>query len=323
MSISLIVTHNDVSCDLGYLCVGAVKLTYVKRGEPSALEFSVARDLRKDVFAFYEGDSVAFSADGANMFFGYIFSKSRNKEQIITVRAYDLLRYLKNRDTYIYSGQSASSLLRLILADYKLEAGEIEESGYILPDRIESNQSLFDIILTAEELSRKATGKEFILYDDFGKICFKNKENMELPLLASSEMDGLVDFNYTTSIDNDTYNRVKLFVGRESNICYQAENSESVKNWGVLQYTEVLTREELLSGAAFSELAESILLQKNRRTTDLVIEDMGDVTVRAGCFIWVYISGDVDIAKRALVSKAVHTFENGLHKMKLSLELED
>ncbi len=323
MTVSLIVTHNNSSCDLSDICVGKIKLTYVKRGETSVLEFSVARDLKSSVFGFYEGDSVGFSVDGVNMFFGYIFTKSRDKEQIITVRAYDQLRYLKNKDTYIYSGQSASSLLRLILDDYNLEKGEIEESGYILPDRVESNQSLFDIILTAEELSRKATGKEFILYDDYGKICFKNKENMELALIASSEADGLINFNYSTSIDADTYNRVKLFIGRESNFCFQAENASSINEWGVLQYTEVLIREKLLSGAACSELAESILSQKNRRTTTLITEDMGEPSVRAGCYVWVYVSGNVEIAQRAVVSRAVHTFENGLHKMKLSLELED
>ncbi|MCD8090001.1 MAG: hypothetical protein LUD81_05160, partial [Clostridiales bacterium] len=187
---------------------------------------------------------------------------------------------------------------------------------------IESNQSLFDIILTAAELTKKATGKEFILYDDYGKICFKNKENMALPLLAKEEMDGLIDFSYSTSIDSDTFNKVKLFLSREGSSCFGAENSESIDEWGVLQYTEILTRQNLLSGAASAELAESILSEKNRKTRSLVIEDMGDVSVRAGSRIWVSLSADEEIAERAYVSKAVHTFENGLHRMKLNIDLE-
>ncbi len=322
MNIEMIVTHKNESCDIGSLCTGRIKLSFYKSGEPSCLEFSVARDLTEKVFGFYEGDSVGFTAEGTKMFFGYIFSKSRTKEQIITVKAYDQLRYLKNKDTYIYSGQTASSLLKLILDDCKLTAGEIENSGYVLPDRIESNQSLFDIILTAAELTKKATGKEFILYDDYGKICFKNKENMELPLLAKEEMDGLIDFSYTTSIDEDTYNRVKLFLSREETSCFTAEDSETMAEWGILQYTEVLTRKNILSGAASAELAEAVLSEKNRKTETLVIEDMGDVSVRAGSRIWVCLSAESEIARTAYVSRAVHTFENGLHKMKLNIDLE-
>ncbi|MCD7905055.1 MAG: hydrolase [Clostridiales bacterium] len=322
MALELIVTHNNESCDIGEFCVGSVKLCYYKSGEPSSLEFSVARDLSEKFFGFYEGDSVGLIADGTKMFYGYIFTKSRTKEQIITVKAYDQLRYLKNKDTYIYYGQTASSLLRLIIDDYRLEAGEIEESGYVLPERIESNQSLFDIILTAVSLTKKAAGKEFILYDDYGRLCFKNKENMELPLLAKEEMDGLIDFTYVTSIDSGTYNRVKLFLSREESSCFSAEDSETIDEWGILQYTEVLTRENLLSGAASAEMAQSILAEKNRRTQSLVIEDVGDTTVRAGSRIWVCLSGEGEIAKTAYVERTVHTFENGLHRMKLNIDLE-
>ncbi|MCD8089336.1 MAG: hydrolase, partial [Clostridiales bacterium] len=131
MKIEMIVTHKNESCDIGALCGGVIRLCYYKSGSPSSLEFSVARDLSEKVFGFYEGDSVGFIVDGTKMFYGYIFTKSRTREQIITVKAYDQLRYLKNKDTYIYSGRTASSLLKLILADYKLTAGEIESSGYV------------------------------------------------------------------------------------------------------------------------------------------------------------------------------------------------
>ncbi len=321
MGISLIINNGSEQFDMAAICCGKIKLTYYRSGSPSVLEFSVARDAAEDVFPFYEGSTAAFSVDGVNMFYGYVFTKSRSKEQIITVRAYDQLRYLKNKDTYIYSGISCSSLVRLIADDFRLRTGAIEESGYILPDRIESNTSLFDIILTGIELTKKATGREFILYDDFGSLCFKDTNNMVLPLLAKEEMEGLMDFRMTTSIDSDTYNRVKLFIGREENVCYTAQDEESIGKWGVLQYTDILTKQDILSGAASQEAAEGILRAKNRISRSITIEDMGDVTVRGGSRIWLNISGDENIAKTVVVDRAVHTFENGLHKMSLSLEL--
>ncbi|MCD8159410.1 MAG: hypothetical protein LUD77_11175 [Clostridiales bacterium] len=49
---------------------------------------------------------------------------------------------------------------------------------------------------------------------------------------------------------------------------------------------------------------------------------MGDATVRADSRIWVCLSGDRDIAEKGYVERAVHTFENGFHKMKLNIDLE-
>ncbi len=319
MDIQLIINNKKTQFDVAPICCGKIKLSYYRSGAPSALEFSVARDIAESVFPFYEGSTVAFTVDGVNMFYGYVFTKTRTKEQIISVKAYDQLRYLKNKDTYIYYGKTCSGLVRLIADDFKLKTGEIEESGYVLPDRIESNTTLFDIILTGIDLTKKATGKEFILYDDFGKLCFKDTNNMTLPLLAKEEMQGLMDFTLTTSIDSDTYNRVKLFIGHEEDICYMAEDGESIDEWGVLQYTDVLTRKELLSGAAFDELARSILKAKNRRGRSIILEDLGDPTVRGGSRIWLSLSGDENIAKTVVVDRAIHTFENGLHKMSLSL----
>ncbi len=321
MKTELILNSGGSVFDIGSICGGNIRLEYEKSGKPSVLEFSVVGGLIENEPEINEGDSVSFRADGTDMFLGYVFTKTVTKDNVTRIKAYDQLRYLKNKDTYIYSGRTASSLLRLILADFKLKPGIIEETGYVLPDRIEANQSLFDIILTATELTKMATGKDFVLYDDFGSICYRDIDNMELPLLAKTEMDGLIDFSLETSIDRDTYNRVKLFLNRESALCYSAESSETIDRWGVLQYTRILTKKEQNTAAAMGDGAGGILARKNRKSVLLTLEDMGDPTVRAGSRIWVSIDGGEKIAKTAVVTRAVHIFENGLHRMKLSLDL--
>ena len=50
---------------------------------------------------------------------------------------------------------------------------------------------------------------KYCLYDDFGKLTLKNIESMKLDLLVDSET--AENYDYTSSIDSNTYNKVKLF----------------------------------------------------------------------------------------------------------------
>ena len=59
-----------------------------------------------------------------------MFKKQSDKENIINVTAYDQLRYLKNKDTYIYSNKTVSELIEMIAADFNLRVGVLEDTGF-------------------------------------------------------------------------------------------------------------------------------------------------------------------------------------------------
>ena len=61
------------------------------------------------------------------MFFGYIFTKKIIDNNIINIVAYNSIRYLVARDTYIYKNKTASQVLKMICADFGLKY-----RGYIL-----------------------------------------------------------------------------------------------------------------------------------------------------------------------------------------------
>ena len=65
-------------------------------GVPGKLTFKVLADRFLD---FSEGSAVQLRLDGAKVFFGFVFTQKRDKENRISVTAYDQLRYLKNKDT--------------------------------------------------------------------------------------------------------------------------------------------------------------------------------------------------------------------------------
>lgn len=286
-----------------------------RQGTPSKLVFRVVAD---DQLNFTEGDPVRFEYDGTNVFYGFVFSKRRNKDGIIQVTAYDQLRYLKNKNTYLYKNKTATELIKMIAKDFNLKCGEMDNTAFIIKKRVEDNKTLFDIIQTALDLTLINEKKMYILYDDFGKLSLKNIENMKLDLVIQD--DTAHDFNYESSIDKMTFSRVRLFrKNKETGMVdiYQAQSTESINQWGVLQYTETI--DENTDGKT---KADNILTLYNSKTRSLAITNaLGDPTVRAGCSLIIKLElGDVSLNNQYLVvESARHNFTENNHVMNLQL----
>ncbi|OYO84894.1 hypothetical protein CG709_14725, partial [Lachnotalea glycerini] len=77
-----------------------IELTSERKGIPAKLVFKVLKD---SGYPMYEGQAVTLKINGTGVFYGYIFTKNRDKEQRITYTCYDQLRYFKNKDTYLYT----------------------------------------------------------------------------------------------------------------------------------------------------------------------------------------------------------------------------
>ena len=180
-----------------------VEWTTERKGAPSTLKFSVVKD---GIIDFTEGNSVRLKVDGENVFYGFVFAKSRDKEQIISVTAYDQLRYLKNKDTYVYTNKTASDVIRMIIADFELNAGTIEDTSFVIATRTEDNKELFDVIYNALDLELVNKGNLFILYDDFGQLCLKGADKMRVDVLINGDTGE--NFEYKSSIDRSEERRV-------------------------------------------------------------------------------------------------------------------
>lgn len=103
MNIKLIIINKKNEYDISNLCGGDIKVDREIAGVPSKLTFTVYKNVTSETgYAFTEGDNVRLWVDGYPMFNGYIFTRKRGKEQEVQVTAYDQMRYLKNKDTYVY-----------------------------------------------------------------------------------------------------------------------------------------------------------------------------------------------------------------------------
>lgn len=291
-----------------------VKWSSERCGSPSKLTFKVVKD---DVLNIQEGNIVKFRWDGNNVFYGYIFSKKRDKENIISVTCYDQLRYLKNKDTYVYTNKTASEVLQLIAEDFKLKTGTVDDTGYKIPSRVEDNQTLFDIIQTALDLTMENKKELYVLYDDFGQIALRKMDNMRVNILIDEET--AENISYTSSIDESTYNKIKLVFNNEETgkrDFYVVQDSNNIDRWGVLQYYDKLQKGE--NGKA---KADALIQLYNKKTRKLDIKNaFGDCRVRAGSLVGIRLNlGDMILDNWMLVESCKHVFKLDEHFMDITV----
>lgn len=292
--------------------------TTERKSSPGKLEFKVLKD---NIINYEEGNPISFKVNGNKVFYGFVFTKKREKDKIIKTTAYDQLRYLKNKSSYVYVDKRADELVRMIANDFQLNVGTLENTNYKIAKKSESNQALFDIILNALDETIQYKKEMYVLYDDFGQICLKNLEQMKVGLIIDEET--AQNFDYQSSIDTDTYNKVKLVFDNEKTgkrEVYIAQDTSNMNKWGVLQYFDTI--DEKTNGAV---KAKTLLNLYNQKTRNLEIKNaIGDIRVRGGSLIIVNLDlGDVKLQNFMLVEKAKHTFKNGEHFMDLTLRGQD
>ncbi|MEG0258698.1 MAG: hydrolase, partial [Lysinibacillus sp.] len=281
-----------------------------RKGSPGKLTFKVVKD---EALGFNEGNPVRFTYEGAKIFYGFVFTKKRSNNDLIEVTAYDQLRYFKLKDTYVYSNKTATQLLKMIIADFKLNYGSADDTKYRIPSAVMDNKEMFEIMQHALSETLANAGEMYVLYDEFGGLVLNNIKDMRLDLLID-ETTG-EGFEYTSSIDNETYNKIKLVrenkeTGKRE--VFIAQDSENMNNWGVLQYFESI--QENVNGKI---KANALLSMYNRKSRKLSVKGaFGDVRVRGGSSIAIQLYlGDVDVANFMIVENVKHTFNESEHKM--------
>lgn len=285
-----------------------------RKGSPGILKFTV---VKTDNIEFDEGNPVRLIVDGKKVFFGFVFKRKRDKEHHIEVTAYDQLRYFKNKETYVYKNKRADQVIDMMARDFGLPIGSLANTGYVIPNKVEDNKTLFDIAQNALDDTLMYRKKMFVLYDDFGKLTLKNIESMKLDLLIDAETGQ--NFSYESGIDEQTYNQIKLVYDNEETgkrEVYIAKDSSNINKWGILQYYESESTNEGLI-----EKVNSLLELYNQKTRKLKIDGaFGDTRVRAGSSVIVMLNlGDITVHNLMVCEKVKHHFNNDFHTMDLTL----
>lgn len=313
MKFELIIENNG---EFYFPCVlDTVRWSTKRRGCPGELNFSVIQD---DTLNFEEGNPVRLKIDDKNVFYGFVFTKKRDKQSIIKVTAYDQLRYLNNNDTYRFVNKTASDIIKIIAGDFNLNLGTIENTGFTIPKILEDNSKLFDIIYKALDMELTNTKNLYIFYDDFGKLTLTSLENMKVDLIIDEETGQ--NYDYKSTIDEETYNKIKIISENsdtEPRSIYIAQDGNNINKWGILQYFDTFT-----NGEDGKIKADSLLSLYNNKTRNLKItKAFGDTHVRAGSMPVVNLNlGDVKLKNYMMVEKCTHIFSESDHTMDLHLK---
>lgn len=295
-------------------CVTTVSYNTERTGSPGKLDFTIIKAGDLD---FLEGDVVRLSVDGELIFYGWVFTKSKDRWGIIEVTCYDRIRYLKANASYAFYNQRADEIIAQIAADLQVDVSNLANTGYVIPSLVETDQSCLDIIQGVLEDTLLNTGDIYVLYDDGKGLALQRPEDMQVPVMIGDK-SLLTEYTYKTDIDSQTYNSVKLArpnedTGRADVVV--VEDSANIGQWGLLQLYQQVDGD--LNTAQMTAQAQATLEYYNRRLRTLKVNSLGVPGVRAGSMIRMKVQGlgDINLDQWVLLEKVTHTWENDVHTM--------
>lgn len=296
--------------------VQSVRWTTNRTGAPGKLNFSIVKSGDLD---FVEGDEVRFSAGGRLQFYGWVFTKVKDRWGVIEVTCYDRLRYLKASASYNFVNLSAGDILRRIAGDLQLQTSLVADTGYAIPSLVKQEQTCLDIMAAAIQQTLLNTGKLFVLFDDGAGLCLQEPESMKSDAVIGAG-SLLTDYSYQTDIDRQTYNMVKLVRPNKQTggaDAFVVQDSKTIAQWGLLELYQKL--DENMNDAQAQARARASLEYYNRRLRTLKVSSLGVPGLRAGQMVLFQIPGlgDINLDQYVLLEQAEHAWENGVHTMEL------
>lgn len=217
-----------------------------------------------------------------NIFKGYVFKTEKSGKRCV-ITAYDQLIYMQmSKDSRTYKDKRANDLLLNLVDDFKLHAlnpPQFVNTEYKIPERVEDNVSLLDMMINALDLTAKNGGGRCWLWDDFGSLTLHREEMMAVTTSFAS-MGFVENYNYVEDLsesytvvkvrqDTDKDNKSKDFI---------EENANLIKMYGRIQYYEKADKDEDGRKKAQSLYSELSRIKVSFSLTGV----QGDVRVRGG-----------------------------------------
>lgn len=320
LDIQFILQDNQtgVTYDASELLIGATCSSQLA-GQPGKLAFDIVRD---GTLKFYEGSPCSLIVEGYKLFFGWVFAKSRKDNLITSVTAYDQKRYLKNSDTKVFPASTVSDRFVRLCSEFQLKHKIVHKSEFILPPKRYDDKTLADMTEDGIDLTLIHSGRWYLIRDNFGVLEFLDMEKLKTNLILG-DASLMTGYDYQTSIDEDTFNQIKLTQENKKTAkrdVYIVKDSSTIARWGLLQYPQNV--DENANPAQIAQRAEQLLKLKNRVTRKLTIDAIGDFRVMPGNGIWVETQmDDMKISRYMVVHAVSHTIKNKFHSMKVTLEV--
>jgi hypothetical protein len=267
-----------------------------------------------------EGHTLLFMDDTTEYFRGTVFTQSKNQSFNQSIKAYDQLIYLvKNKNSYVFTNQTATQIIQRLCGDYQIPMGEIKDTGYRIPALVVDGETLYDIAYKAIYATFKQTGRRFYLGSSGGSIYLAEKLDQVNYIVIEDEVN-LLDFTLDTSIEDSATSVVMVAGEEKSAITIRAKNDSLAADIGTIQYYEKVT--DKLNSAQLQERVNKAMADKGKVISRLSISCIGDTSVMTGTAIHLVIR-DMGIWQGYYVDSDSHVFKGNSHTMSIELSETD
>ncbi len=265
-----------------------------------------------------DGDQCVVYYKDKEIFRGLIEKHTQGRNKMLDIVAYDNMYYLaNNKDSFSYQNKTATQIFQDIMQRSGMQAGEVSDTAYVIPELPKSKTTYYDVLLDALSSTYKATGKRYYISSSEGKIHLKKRaENITQWVLATNA--NISDYSYTKSIAG-IKTRVKV-LSKEDTVVHEEVNEALEKKIG--RFMDVESMSDRQNEAQIKELTKSIFDEKGKPKRSLNISAMGIIDIIAGGCAYVIIP-HLSVKRTFYIDEDTHTFTRNAHTMKLKLNFAD
>lgn len=299
---------------------GQIEHTTALDGQAGELTVLLQQD-PNGILSLSNGSILRFSVDGEGIFYGYIFRLKTDGTDTYEITAYDQMRYLKNEEVYLTENLSASQIFEAICKDASenMKYQVITPTTFIPPEYLHDGTTLYEIIeYGIQHTNVNVPEKHYFIRDNFGVLEFtelgENKTNL---IIGDGSL--LTSYEYEKSIDDETYNSIKVYRDNEDTgkrDVWLSVDSTTQQRWGKLQM--VVQADDGMNEAQIKEIGDNYLKLYNRESETMSLTAIGHPQLRAGMGFRLKIA-KLGIDMDMWIENAKHFYEKDYHTMELEV----
>ncbi|WP_438824068.1 XkdQ/YqbQ family protein [Bacillus sp. JJ1503] len=272
-------------------------------------------DGRSQEVEFLNGGRIEFRNHSKVNFIGVIFSTDISENGDMHITAYDENIYLlKSVETRKFSKMKASDIAKRLCADFGIPAGQIADTGYVIPTLICREKSLYEILLMALTVTRNQTGKRFFIWSKNGRLMITTGSGQVSKYMIEAGTN-ILNANYSQSIE-ETKTRVKVFGGKDGKFVASARNGTLENEIGIMQVVEKMNEDATKSQV--EQRAKQLLKERAVIDDQATVTALGIDEIITGTAVYVR-EPMTGIIGGYYVTNDSHRYENGSHIMTLQL----
>ena len=272
------------------------------------------------------GNIVKFDWDNQHVFYGFVFKSEVKETNVVSVTAYDSMRYLKNEDSIVWQAGTIADRFNNVCTRAEIKHRVVNGMTYKVAAEVADGKSYFDMIKSAINATYTATGTMFYLTANYDTVELRKAPTINNLELVVDSRETLTGYTYSESIDNSA-NVVKVVQKNSSksqtktasansassgddpkttSFTFATAQGASVADWGKLQVTE--NKKDKANWAQMVQQAKDKLKEKNVVERSLTLDCIGNLGLTAGMAVDVYIADSKKTFTNCPITKATQNF---------------